>query len=258
MESKTYCGSSSRTPLVRLDFSPDTRIWILYFLGQHTHDNRLTHEFIRDGLVAALRDVRKTWDSWVEQDEAEGGAARVTTALPESKIYSTGLDLFSALSDPLFFNDYLNVLFRELLTFPIPTIAAIGGHAFAGGCTVAFSHDYRVQNAHRGYICMNEIEFGAPIPQGMMGAIRSVVASPLTLRKLVLEGHRFSAQEAKEHGLVDMLAEGGAAGTIQTAVELAKKLRSRCARNAWQVNKEIIYENVLRSMYEPRRSKLHL
>ena len=55
-----------------------------------------------------------------------------------------------------------------------------------------------------------------------------------------------------------MLAEGGAAGTIQTAVELAKKLRSRCARNAWQVNKEIIYENVLRSMYEPRRSKLHL
>lgn len=65
------------------------------------------------------------------------------------------MDLFSRSfpQTPIFFTVY-----RRLLTFPIPTIAAINGHAFAAAFAVAMGHDYRVMNGNRGFLCMNEIE----------------------------------------------------------------------------------------------------
>ena len=47
--------------------------------------------------------------------------------------------------------------------YPMPTIALINGHAFAGGLMLAMFHDYRVMNPHRGYLCLNELDFGAPL-----------------------------------------------------------------------------------------------
>ncbi|WFD27879.1 hypothetical protein MNAN1_002887 [Malassezia nana] len=247
-----YRSAKDETPLVRCELHEKERVWVLYLMGQQTKDNRLTHELLRDGLLAALRDVRRQWNEWVESDEAGSGAALITTAELSSKIFSNGLDLFNALQDPCFFNEYLNPVFSELLTFPIPTIAAIGGHAFAAGFTLALAHDYRVMNAQRGYLCMNEIEFGAHIPRGMLGAIQSVVQSPVLMRQIVLEGHRFPAKEALQAGLVDATGDGQE-GTLRRAWELAEQVKSRAAKNAWQVNKELIHRDVLVMQYEPPR-----
>lgn len=38
----------------------------------------------------------------------------------------------------------------RLLSFPIPCIAAINGHAYGGGLAFAFSHDYRIMRQDRG------------------------------------------------------------------------------------------------------------
>ncbi|PKI82474.1 hypothetical protein MVES1_003440 [Malassezia vespertilionis] len=250
LSSKTYCTIEGNTPLVRLDFNADTRIWIMYFMGEQTPDNRLTHEFLVEGISPALQDVRKQWEKWVDEDDTDMGAALVTTSLLENKIYSNGLDLLNAIGDPNFFNDYLNRVFREFSTLPIPTVASIGGHAFAGGFTLACAHDYRVQNGERGYMCMNEIEFGAPIPTGMMSMLHSVISNPTVLRKVVLEGHRFPAKEAHAYGFVDIVASGGSEGTLKAAIELATKLRSRCAKNAWGQNREIIRKDALVKLRE--------
>lgn len=45
----------------------------------------------------------------------------------------------------------------------MPTVAWMNGHAFAGGLMLAMHHDYRVMNAERGFACLNELEFGAPL-----------------------------------------------------------------------------------------------
>lgn len=257
VQSKTYKCSKEGTPLVQLDFDPQTRIWVLYFLGQQTPDNRLSHAFILDGILPALNDVKAQWEAWVEADDIDMGAALVTTALPQSKIYSNGLDLFNAVSDPRFFQDVLDRMFNAFITFPIPTVASLGGHTFAGGYTLACAHDYRVQNATRGYLCMNEIEFGAPVPDGMMAMLRKVVPDRNILRKVVLEGHRFGAKEAHANGLVDFVADGsgyeGSEGTLKMSIELAAKLRSRAAKNAWGENKVIMHRAEIAVVKQPDR-----
>ncbi len=62
-----------------------------------------------------------------------------------------------------FFAAWLYPLFRRLLAFPCPTVAVVNGHAFAAGLMLAMHHDYRVMNPERGFACLNELDFGAPL-----------------------------------------------------------------------------------------------
>lgn len=87
----------------------------------------------------------------------------------------------------------------------MPTIALINGHAFAGGLMTALMHDYRIMNPHRGFLCVNELEFGAPLPAPMASIFRQKVSSPNTYRALILESKRFNALEALKEGIVDSL-----------------------------------------------------
>lgn len=72
----------------------------------------------------------------------------------------------------------------------MPTIALLNGHCFAGALMVAFMHDYRIMNPHRGYLCLNEVELGVPLKAPMSSIFRQKV-SPQTYRTLVLEAKRF-------------------------------------------------------------------
>lgn len=90
-------------------------------------------------------------------------AAALVTYGPRDadRFYSNGLDLPLAMRTPMFFPRILNALLGRILTFPIPTIAAINGHAFAGGFTLALAHDFRVMKNEDGrfqkWLCMNEV-----------------------------------------------------------------------------------------------------
>lgn len=73
---------------------------------------------------------------------------------------------------------------------------------------LAMHHDYRIfVGGARGYLCLNEIEFGMPLMPPMSGIFRTKTA-PHVYRRLVLEAHRFGGQEALEAGLVDALGSG--------------------------------------------------
>ncbi|KAI4759113.1 putative carnitinyl-CoA dehydratase [Aureobasidium sp. EXF-3400] len=126
----------------------------------------------------------------------------VITTSGISKFYSNGLDLEHANSNPGFTKDSLFALWKRLLTYPMPTIALINGHGFAGALMTAMMHDYRIMNPHRGYICLNEVELGVPLKAAMSSIFRQKT-SPQTYRTLVLEGKRFKALEALEAGIID-------------------------------------------------------
>ncbi len=89
--------------------------------------------------------------------------------------------------------------------YPMPTIALINGHAFAGGLMLAMHHDYRIFNPSRGFLCLNELDFGATLKPAMSSIFREKVASPMVYRSLVLEAKRFGAKQALEGGIVDGL-----------------------------------------------------
>jgi enoyl-CoA hydratase/carnithine racemase len=77
--------------------------------------------------------------------------------------------------------------------------------AFAGGLMLAMYHDYRIFNPSRGFLCLNELDFGYPLKPAMSSVFRQKVPYAATYRSLVLEAKRFTAKEALEGGIVDIL-----------------------------------------------------
>lgn len=100
----------------------------------------------------------------------------------------------------------------------MPTLALLNGHAFAAGLMTAMMHDYRLMNPHRGYVCLNELDFGAPLKPPMASIFRQKLPSPATYRTLVLEAKRFNALEALKEGIVDGL------GGVEEAVAFVEEM----------------------------------
>lgn len=120
------------------------------------------------------------------------------------KFYSNGLNLEHASSTPGYWSNTLFALWKRLLTYHMPTVAWINGHAFAGGLMFAMYHDYRIFNPSRGFLCLNELDMGAPLKPPMSSIFRQKVP-PATYRSLVLEAKRFPGPQALEAGIVDGL-----------------------------------------------------
>ncbi|KAK3298012.1 ClpP/crotonase-like domain-containing protein [Chaetomium fimeti] len=142
------------------------------------------------------------------------GVVITTSALP--KFYSNGLDLEHALSNQNFIPGVLYKLFNRFLTYPMPTIALLPGHAFAGGLMLAMHHDYRIMNPTRGFACVNELDFGVPLKAAMSSIFRLKLPAT-TYRDLVLEARRFSGPAAVAAGLVDGV------GDLQAALGLVRE-----------------------------------
>ena len=107
----------------------------------------------------------------LDEVEQTSGPQALVTASSDSKFFSNGLDLDWITSkgeheggDRKVFGDEAMKLFSRLITFPIPTIAAVNGHAFGAGFMWALCHDQRVMRRDRGMMCANEVEIGMAIP----------------------------------------------------------------------------------------------
>ncbi|SNT64130.1 enoyl-CoA hydratase [Asanoa hainanensis] len=89
--------------------------------------------------------------------------------------------------------------FRAVFDHPRPVVAAVNGHAIAGGCVIAAGCDYRFMSA--GTIGVTELLVGVPFPATALEAIRYVVG-PRTAA-LVNTGRTLRPDEALAIGLVD-------------------------------------------------------
>jgi enoyl-CoA hydratase/carnithine racemase len=133
MPASTSFPSSGKALLTLEEHSQSPRIYILRFLGAHTPDNRLTRDFLT-ALNEALVHVWQQWDSIAGEEAGAQGAALITTGVVDesnksNKFYSNGLDFEAAIADATFFDECLFPAYERLLSFPIPTIASVNGHA---------------------------------------------------------------------------------------------------------------------------------
>ncbi|MBW1709046.1 MAG: enoyl-CoA hydratase/isomerase family protein [Deltaproteobacteria bacterium] len=156
------------------------------------------------------------------------------------KIWSNGIDLDWFLpavekEGPELRNKFLVEMFgfmKRVLTFPGLTIAAITGHAFAGGAFLSFAHDFRFMRSDRGWLCMPEVNIGMTL--GPVFSAISRRALPMYLfEEMQYTGIRLTAQECVEHHIVkkachidDLMDETLAfAKTLNKDKELIRKMK---------------------------------
>lgn len=87
-------------------------------------------------------------------------------------------------------------------------------------CSLPYQIDYRVMRSDRGYMCMNEVDLPSPLAPGMSALLKHKT-TPKTFRDMVLQGHRFTAQEALDQELVDIICPDDQ--VLPKAKELALK-----------------------------------
>ncbi|HEX2314322.1 MAG TPA: enoyl-CoA hydratase-related protein [Thermomonospora sp.] len=154
-------------------------------------ENRFAPAFL-DEVLGALDTVEK----------AEGPKALVTVGA--GKFYSNGLDLDWLGAHRDRFEEYLgriHELYARLLALPAPTVAAVNGHAFAGGAMLVLAHDAAVMRSGRGYFCLPEVDLGMPFTAGMSALIQARL-SPATAHEAMVTGRRYTAEEAVAERIV--------------------------------------------------------
>jgi len=166
----------------------------VFILTMRSGENRFNPTFV-NAMNQALDTV-----------EASVGPAALVTVGGEEKFYSNGLDLAWLGGDgredaPQFIKAVLKLLGR-VMAFPLPTAAAINGHAFAAGAMLALAHDFRVMRSDRGYFCLPEVDINIPFTPGMTALIKSRM-TPNVFRSSLLTGARIGGDDAKEQGIVD-------------------------------------------------------
>jgi enoyl-CoA hydratase/carnithine racemase len=193
-----------------VNLEPQGDVWVL---RMDDGENRFNRESI-DALHAALDRV----------ESVEGPCALVTTGA--GKFYSNGLDLDWLLSGVPTdgFLDDVHRLFGRVLGFPAYTVAAVNGHAFAGGAMLARAHDAVVMREDRGYWCLPEVDLGLPLTPAMFATVATNVPAA-TMAEASLTGRRYSGPEAVAAGIASEVAAED--DVLARAVALAATMAAR-------------------------------
>jgi enoyl-CoA hydratase/carnithine racemase len=167
-------------------------VWVLELGGG---ENRF-----RPTFLDALEQYLDLIESGVDQ------TALVTIGL--DRFFSNGLDLAWVENHPtqeIAYVERIHRLLARVLTLPVPTVAAVNGHAFGAGAMLALAHDYRIMREDRGYFCFPEVDIHLPFTTGMAALIQSKL-TPRAAIVAMATGRRYDGACALSAGLVDALA----------------------------------------------------
>ncbi|WDP92135.1 MAG: enoyl-CoA hydratase/isomerase family protein [Desulfobacter sp.] len=88
----------------------------------------------------------------------------------------------------------MNGVFKRLLLFPVPVIAAINGHAFGNGAILSCACDFRFMKKDRGFFCFPEVDVSIPFLPGMIGFVRKAIPE-YRFNQMLLSGQRMTAPD---------------------------------------------------------------
>ena len=121
-------------------------------------------------------------------------------------MFSAGVDLRRVLAEDRHYTEALigalDRCLRRMTSFPRPLIAAVNGHAIAGGLVIACGCDYRLLAAGGSRLGLTELAVGVPFPRMAFEVVRQALGSR-TARRLILGADLIDESEAKEIGVVD-------------------------------------------------------
>ena len=192
-----------------IDIKTDAGIAVLTLA--HGKANALDIEFC-EALAARFAELRRS-------------DAKAVVVTGQGKIFSAGVDL-KLLSEGgadyvRKFLPALHKLYDAVFYHPKPVVAAINGHAIAGGCVLACCADRRIMARESGRIGVTELLVGVPFPALAFEIVRFAVP-PRHLPEFALSGATYTTDVALQRGWIDEVAEPG--DLIEDAVAVAQEL----------------------------------
>lgn len=141
-----------------------------------------------------------------EIDTIARSPARALVVTGGGGSFSAGVDLWRVLEGgPPYLESFVPLLsdtLSRIFSFPKPVVAALNGHAIAGGCVIACACDYRIMSDGAGKIGVPELRVGVPFPPLALEIIRSVVPAR-SVSRLIYLGALCGPGDALGMGLID-------------------------------------------------------
>ena len=199
-------------------------------------ENRFNPSFL-SSFMETLDDIEK---------ETDANALVVTSS--HEKIFCNGIDLdwllpFIQKGDrgtAVSFFYTMNRLFKRILLYPMPAIAAISGHAFAGGAIMSCAFDFRFMRSDRGFFCFPEVDLGIPFLPSMLALITKAIPQ-YKVEELHYTGKRATAEECEAHHIITKACHID--DLMNEAVSFAKGLNKR--REIITEMKKRMYKNIV-------------
>lgn len=185
--------------------------------------------------------------------EAEADSAvRAVILTGTGNIFSAGVDLKRILEGG---EDYakqfvplLDRVFETQFTLTKPVIAAVNGHAIAGGCILTVACDIKLMANGSGRIGIPELKVGVPFPVSALEILRFCIPKS-ALQALLYEAETHSAEEGWGEGFVDEVVEPE--DLLPRAQELARQLAAIPAES-FRISKQMMRAEALAAMRKGR------
>jgi enoyl-CoA hydratase/carnithine racemase len=219
--------------MAAIEFKLDDRVAVL---TMNDGENRFNLPFLEAFLQA------------LDQIETDTDVLALVVTASHEKIFCNGIDLdwlapFINKGDretAASFFYTMNRLFKRILLYPMPTIAAISGHAFAGGAIMSCAFDFRFMRSDRGFFCFPEVDLGIPFLPGMIALIGKAIPQ-YKVEELHYTGKRATAEECAAHHIVTKACHIN--DLMHEALSFAKGLNKR--REVIAVMKQRMYQKIV-------------
>jgi enoyl-CoA hydratase/carnithine racemase len=182
----------------------------------------------RQNLVFA-----KTLNAMLDEIIADKTISALIITSNDEKNFSQGIDVMW-ITDHMqknehqpvidFINEMDNV-FKKLLLYPVPVIAAINGHAFGNGSIMSCACDFRFMRSDRGFFCFPEVNIGIPFRWGMNAFVEKAIPLHI-LSQMQFTGNRYTAPELEKHNII-VKACANQEDLMASAIAFAKTLQKK-------------------------------
>ncbi|XVF38407.1 hypothetical protein REPUB_Repub20aG0099100 [Reevesia pubescens] len=220
-------------------------LFILTLTGDDQH--RLNPNLI-SSILSALSQAKA---------QSTRGSALITLA--EGRFFSNGFDLGWAQSAGskqgaqqrlIHMVESFKPIVAAFLNLPMPTIAAVTGHASAAGFALALSHDYVIMRRDRGVLYMAEVDIGLTIPDYFEAFFREKIGLASNRRDLLLRGLKMKGDEAEKRGIVDEAYD-----SEDEVKEASVRMGEELGKRNWDGE---VYAEIRKGLYPEICSKLGL
>ncbi len=178
-------------------------------------------------------DFANSLNAVLDEAVADQQTRAIVLTSSDSKFFSNGIHVqwlgerfaakeFQAIRD---FCYGMDEVFKKLLLAPVPTIAAINGHAFGNGAIITCACDFRFMKSDRGFFCFPEVDLGIPFLPGMDAFIEKAIPF-WKFNELKLTGRRATAPELEAHHVIEK-ACGNAGHLMDETMVFAKSFNKK-------------------------------